>query len=198
MEAAKIKRTERPSAATKPASTARFKLPRKMCAIALPTSSGCLVRRRAASPFVTGSVSRYSMSEKKISAQATAPAVQRHAIAANVSEGRRNAARKPSSVGETLGMALLDDDVEKLARDKDLLHDLFAGDSGLDFIVGQRALDDEILGSVGGYNDASAEFAVDLHRNFKFFFFGERRVVLRPGSFEQVAFFAEHLPEFVG
>jgi hypothetical protein len=49
----------------------------------------------------TGSVARYSMTQKRDNAQATAPAVQRQAISANVSEGRRSAARKPSNVGET-------------------------------------------------------------------------------------------------
>ena len=65
MEAATIQSNESASAASNAASTARFRLPRRMCAIARPTSKGCLVERRVASPLVTGSVSRYSMKSEK-------------------------------------------------------------------------------------------------------------------------------------
>src|SRR5260370_15653675 len=71
-----------------------------MCARAGPTRKGCLVLRSVASARDTGSVSRNSISEKKSTAQATATTVQRQAISASVSEGRRKAARKPSRVGE--------------------------------------------------------------------------------------------------
>ena len=101
MEAMTIQSNDNAITANKAASTARFRLPRRMCEIARPTSKGCLVERRAASPLVTGSVSRNSISQKKTIAQPTAPTVQRQAISAKVSEGRRKLARKPSSVGET-------------------------------------------------------------------------------------------------
>ena len=43
----------------------------------------------------------------------------------------------------------------------------------------------------------AAQLAVDLHRDFDFFFFGQRRIVLRPGSTQQTSLFAQHFPEFV-
>src|SRR5260370_38377640 len=75
-----------------------------MCARAGPTRKGCLVLRSVASARDTGSVSRNSISEKKINAQATAPTVQRQTTSASVSAGRRKAARKPSRVGERRGI----------------------------------------------------------------------------------------------
>src|ERR1700723_1816231 len=168
-----------------------------MCAIARPMSNGCLVARRAASAFVTGSVSRNSMSPKTIRVQANAPTVQRQAISAKVSEGQRKLARKPSSVGETRGINLSHHDIEQLAGDKYLFHDLLSRNCGFHLVIGKRALDDEIFGRVSGYYNEAAQLAVDLHGNFEFFFFGEGSVVLWPGLFEQVTLFAEHLPEFV-
>jgi hypothetical protein len=47
----------------------------------------------------------YSTKKKTANAQATAPVVQRHAISAQVSEGLRKAARKPSTVGDGFGIA---------------------------------------------------------------------------------------------
>src|SRR5260370_30142404 len=88
------------TATSKTANTARLRLPRKMWEMALPMSTGCRVPKRVLSPRLTGSVFRYSMSEKRNNVHATAPTVQRQAISANVNAGRRNAARKPSSVGE--------------------------------------------------------------------------------------------------
>src|ERR1700730_7444107 len=100
MEATTIQRNDSAISATNAASTARLRLPRGMCAIALPTSKGCLVNKRVASPLVTGSVPRYSTNQKPINAQATAPMVQRQAISAKIADGLRNVARKPSRVGD--------------------------------------------------------------------------------------------------
>jgi hypothetical protein len=49
-------------------------------------------------------VLRYSKRPKKNKAPAVAPTTHRHMISANVSDGRRYAARKPSSVGEMRGI----------------------------------------------------------------------------------------------
>ena len=100
IEAAMIHSTESDSITSNAASTARFRLPRRMWVRARTTNAGCRVDRRAESAVVTGSVSRYSMKQKRNKAAAVAPSVQRHAISANVSDGRRNAARKPSIVGD--------------------------------------------------------------------------------------------------
>src|SRR5277367_5403804 len=197
MEAVIIQSNERAIAASNAANTARFKLPRRMCEIARPTSKGCLVDRSVSSLRVTGSVSRNSISQKKTSAHPTAPTVQRQVISARVSEGRRKLARKPSSVGEMRGMNLSHHDVHELTGDVDCFHDLLAGDRRLHFLVGQRAFDHEVFGSVGGDNNSTPQLAVDLYRDFKLFFFGERGVVLRPGRFEQVSPFSKHFPEFV-
>src|SRR5271168_1692736 len=198
MEAATIQSNDKAISANSAASTARFMLPRRICSIARPTSKGCLVERRAASPLVTGSVPRNSISQKNTSAQPTAPTVQRHAISAKASEGRRKLARKPSSVGETRGMNLSHHEVDQLARNEDCFHDLLARDRRLHFLIGERALDDEIFGCIGGHDHAAAQLAIDLHRNFQFFFFGKLRVIFWPRRFEQVSLFTEHLPEFVG
>jgi len=88
------------SAATSNEVTARYKLPCKMCASACATKNGWRVRKKNNSPFVTGSVSRYSKKPKSSSATVVAPKLQRHRISPNVNEGRRNAARNPSKVGE--------------------------------------------------------------------------------------------------
>src|SRR5580704_7791522 len=105
---------------------------------------GCRVRSKRISPPDTGSVSRYSRSENPTRAVAVAPTVQRHEISASVSEGRRKAARKPSSVGEMRDMRTQDNSwrgrigsprwahhtgssdhkVEQLPRDEDRLDDL--------------------------------------------------------------------------
>jgi hypothetical protein len=45
-------------------------------------------------------LSRYSIKPKLNKAAVVAPNVQRHAISADVSDGRRKAARKPSIVGD--------------------------------------------------------------------------------------------------
>ena len=100
MEATTIQSNDSAISATNAASTARLMLPRRMCAIARPTSKGCLVNKRVASTFVTGSVPRYSTNQKPINAQATAPTVQRQAISAKISDGLRNAARNASRVGD--------------------------------------------------------------------------------------------------
>src|SRR5271155_230123 len=198
MEAMMIQSNERAIAASNAASTVRFKLPRRMCEIARPMSKGCLVDRRVSSPRVTGSVSRNSIDQKKTNAKPTAPTVQRHVISARVSEGRRKLARKPSSVGEILGMNLSHHEVDELAGNVDCFHDLLACYRRLHFLIGERTLDDEVLSSVSRHNNAAAQLAVDLHWNLQFFFLGESSIVLWPGSLEQVSLFPEHLPQFMG
>src|SRR5580704_11520659 len=128
MVAVTIQSNDTAISASNAATTARFRLPRRMCSIARPTSKGCLVESRAASPLVTGSVLRNSISQKNTNAQPTAPTVQRHAISANASEGRRKLARKPSSVGEMRGMNLSHHEIDELAGNEDFVHDFLTGD----------------------------------------------------------------------
>src|SRR5579864_2193686 len=104
MAAAKIHRHASARAAVNPASTARFRLPRKMWESACPTRTGCRVRSSKTSPLVTGRVLRNSTNAKNRTAHAEAPTVQRQLISAKVNDGRRKAARKPSMVGETRDM----------------------------------------------------------------------------------------------
>ena len=92
---------------------------------------------------------------------------------------------------------LLYDDIHQLSGDVDLLYDLLASNESLDFFVGERAIENKLLGRVGWHGDAAAQFAIDLHGDYELFFFGKRGVVLWPGSFEKISFFAEYLPEFV-
>src|SRR5208283_1844643 len=80
--------------------TTRLRLLRRMCAIASDTRKGCRLRRKSSSPLVTGSMLRYSKRPKENNEAAVMPTDQRHAISASVSDGRRNAARNPSAVGE--------------------------------------------------------------------------------------------------
>src|ERR1017187_1012777 len=174
-------------------------------------------------------------------AAVVAPTVQRDAVSAKVSAGRRNAARKPSSVGDTCDMRALiypksshlqpwgsndctdpsrqkkaarndsrivipcgfyhqlsHNDIQELAGNEDLFHDLFTSDRRLPLLIGERLFNDELFCGIGGHGDAAAKFSVDLHGDLKFLFFRERGVVFRPRSFEQASLFAQHLPEFVG
>src|SRR3954468_24394418 len=68
--------------------------------MACETRNGLRVRRKSNSVLVTRRVSRYSNKPKKKRTVAVTPTTQRQVISANVNEGRRNAARNPSAVGE--------------------------------------------------------------------------------------------------
>jgi hypothetical protein len=57
--------------------------------------------------LLTGNVSRYSTQQKSAKTAAVAPRVQRQEISANVSDGRRNVAQKPSIVGDGSDINLL-------------------------------------------------------------------------------------------
>ena len=53
------------------------------------------------------------------------------------------------------------------------------------------------LVGVGGDGDAGLDLAVDLNRDLDRFFLRQFRVVLRPGSAQEFAGLADHLPQFV-
>jgi hypothetical protein len=73
----------------------------------------------------------------------------------------------------------------------------FAGDGGSHFFVGERRLLDLIFGGARRDHHQAAQLAVDLHRNFDLILRRQRRIVLRPRSFQQIAGLAGHLPQFV-
>ena len=74
---------------------------------------------------------------------------------------------------------------------------MFARNRCFHFFISQSMLDHELLGRIGGYEDASAQLAVDLHRDLDLFFFGERGVILRPWCMQETSLLSQHLPEFV-
>src|SRR5581483_10454062 len=78
------------------------------------------------------------------------------------------------------------------------LHNLLAGDMGLNFFVGEGFLLDFFFWSTGGDDDLAAKFSFHLDGNLDFFFFWKFGNVFWPGGFQQIAGFAEHLPELVG
>src|SRR5580693_2165507 len=105
-------------------------------------STGWRVRSNSKSPRVTGRVSRYSKQENVMSSPAVAPKLQRQASSAKPRDGRRNMARKPSRVGEREVMedaASPHHDVDQLAGNDDLLHDLLPCDQGFDLCVCQSS-----------------------------------------------------------
>ncbi len=99
-EAAMIHNRPIMSAASNKAITPRPRLPRRMCAKARATRNGCRDRKNSTSLSVTFRVFRYWTRLKTKRAVAVPPTVQRQRISPNVSDGRRNAARNPSAVGE--------------------------------------------------------------------------------------------------
>src|ERR1700694_849585 len=90
------------------------------------------------------------------------------------------------------------DDIYQLAGDYDHFHNPLAVKRRLYLRFGQSALADNILWRVCRHDNAAAQLAVDLHRDFDLVFFRQRGIVLRPGGAQQASLFTQPFPAFVG
>src|SRR5215469_13124703 len=151
-----------------------------MCDIACATKAGWRVRSNASSADVTGSVSRNCNAPKIRNAPTATAKLQRHAISANPSDGRRKIARKPSSVGEYGFMFLSNYDVNQPAKHYDFLNDLLASNRRLDLFICKSLFEHGVFGCIWGHDNPATQFAVDLHRYFNLLFFRQFRHILRP------------------
>src|ERR1700722_8336547 len=89
-------------------------------------------------------------------------------------------------------------DIHQLLRHHDRLHDLLAGDGDLHFLVFGGSLLDCVFARGRRNRYQAAQLSIYLHGNFNFVFCRQRRVVLWPRSFQQIASLSGHLPQFVG
>src|SRR2546421_2448087 len=78
-----------------------------------------------------------------------------------------------------------DHDVDQFPGHDDDLHHLLARHSRANFLVGQSALTHDTFGGVRRHDNAATQLAIDLHRNFDFFFLRQSRIVFRPRRSEQ-------------
>src|SRR4029450_3773822 len=82
-------------------------------------------------------------------------------------------------------------------RNNNFFCDLLSSNCALYFVVRQSGGKNGIVSGPRGYDDPTPHIAVNLHRNFNFFFRRESGVVLWPCCAEDASLLRQHLPQLM-